>query len=126
MQVRERCRKAERQKMRCMHAYITDIVVFDDPAGTLYRFTSPPSKRTCVSIAMSANLKKIAQLDRLNVGRYEAMNEMTLVSHTILFKMNFETVLFANLLHAGETPARGSPLDLEACLFKLLGCSASQ
>jgi hypothetical protein len=27
-------------------------------AGTLYRFTSPPSKRTCVSIAMSANLKK--------------------------------------------------------------------
>lgn len=51
---------------------------------------------------------------------------MTLASHTILFKLHFETVLFADLLHAGETPARDTPLDLEACLLKLLGCSASQ
>jgi hypothetical protein len=45
MQVREGCRKAERQKMRCMHAYITDIVSSMILTGTLYRFTSPPSQK---------------------------------------------------------------------------------
>ena len=34
--------------------------------------------------------------------------------------MHFETVLFADLLHAGETPARDTPLVLEACLYSCL------
>jgi hypothetical protein len=45
---------------------------------------------------------------------------MTLASHVILFKIHLEAVLFADLLHAGETPARDTPLDLEACLSSCL------
>jgi hypothetical protein len=45
MQVRDAAGKAERQKMRCMHAYITDIVSSMILTGTLYRFTSPPSQK---------------------------------------------------------------------------------
>jgi hypothetical protein len=56
MQVRDAAGKAERQKMRCMHAYITDIVSMI-LAGTLYRFTSPPSQRTCVSLLCPQTLK---------------------------------------------------------------------
>ena len=72
MQVRDAAGKAERQKMRCMHAYITDIVSMI-LAGTLYRFTSPPSQRTCVSLPCPQTLKN-AQMNnnielRLKLGK---------------------------------------------------------
>ena len=81
-------------------------------AGTLYRFTSPPSQKD-VRIAMFANLE-IAQSKISNVGRYEAINRMTLASHTSC-QIRFNGVVFADLLHAGETPARDTSSRYSAC-----------